>query len=87
MNVNPKSCVTLLRGILSKSTYFLYAVDYDEGRGWTGKQRGCIGKERFTILGAENCKGRGFEEAYFFPVDTKGETSWTAHLAQSEQTE
>jgi uncharacterized membrane protein len=79
-NIAAHSCETLLTGALNSNTYYLYAVDYDKGGAWGGPKKICTDDKTFTIYGFDDCEKRGHDEEGFFPIDTRGETDWTAHL-------
>lgn len=78
-NIDSKGCTVILEGPLKARYYYLYAVEYDIGGGWTGDRYFCTGKRSFSITGRQNCRDRGYDRTGFFEVDTKDATDYT-HL-------
>ena len=78
-NIDAQGCTVILEGPLKARYYYLYAVQYDIGGGWTGDRYFCTSRRSFTITGRQNCKERGYERTGFFEVDTQKATDYT-HL-------
>jgi uncharacterized membrane protein len=78
-NIDAQGCTVILEGPLKARYYYLYAVQYDIGGGWTGDRFFCTNKRSFTITGRQNCKDRGFDRTGFFEVDTQNAADYT-HL-------
>lgn len=82
-NLGPRSCETLVKGMLVARFYYVYAVDYDRGGEWSGKAYMCTRDKEFTVRGIEDCLARGFDRTGFFEVDTTEQRSWTVQLTES----
>jgi len=78
-NIDSQGCTVILEGPLKARYYYLYAVQYDIGGGWTGDRYFCTSQRSFTITGRQNCKERGYQRTGFFEVDTQNATDYT-HL-------
>ena len=85
-NLNARGCETLLKGPLAARFYYIYAVDYDRGGGWSGRSFMCTRDREFTIRGVEDCFARGFDRSGFFEVDTGEQKSWTIQLMDPNRT-
>jgi len=81
-NLAPRSCETLVKGTLIARFYYVYAVDYDHGGEWSGKDLMCTRDKEFTIRGIEDCLARGYDRTGFFEVDTGEQRSWTVQLTE-----
>ncbi len=90
-NVGPNKCETLLKGNLIARYYYIYAVDYDKGGSWGGKDYMCTRNKLFTIRNAagrlKDCENRTYKKTGFFEVDTGEETDWTIELSGPKTTE
>lgn len=84
-NLAARSCETLLRGTLVARFYYIYALDYERGGEWSGKDFMCTKDKEFTIRGIEDCLARGYERTGFFEVDTGEQRSWTVQLTESNE--
>jgi uncharacterized membrane protein len=84
-NVLSHACETLLRQKLSGKYYYLYAIDYDRGGAWEGKDPRyamCLSDKSFTITGLADCGKRGYKAAQFLEVDTGQAASFTIRLTE-----
>jgi uncharacterized membrane protein len=84
-NVLSHGCETLLRQKLDGQFYYIYAVDYDRGGAWEGKDPRftmCIADKSFTITGLADCAGRGYKQARFLEVDTGQADNFTIRLTE-----
>lgn len=86
-NVLSHACEVLFQGEIASRFYYVYAVDYDRGGEWKGKDRMCIADKSFTIRGVEGCQERGFRQARFYEVDTGDATNYTIRLVDSKKTQ
>lgn len=82
-NLGPRTCETLVKGLLVARFYYVYAVDYDRGGEWSGKAFMCTRDKEFTVRGIEDCLARGYDRTGFFEVDTTEQRSWTVQLTES----
>ncbi len=86
-NVASNACETLLKGDLDGRFYYIHAVDYDRGGHWDEKNgiasRLCTKDNKFTIRGKTECVKRGFNQEWFFEVDTGEEFDWTVRLTDT----
>lgn len=81
--IDADSCETLLAGSLTSRYYYMYAVDYDQGGEWSGKNAFmCTQDKKFTIEGVNDCVARGYQRTGFYEVDTGGQRSWTIELTE-----
>lgn len=85
-NVLPRSCETVLKGVLAARYYYVYALDYDQGGEWSGKSFMCTREKEFTVRGFDNCLARGYDRTGFFEIDSGDQTSWTVQLSEQAQT-
>jgi uncharacterized membrane protein len=88
-NVLSRQCETLIGGQLQGQFYYVYAIDYDRGGAWEGKDAKntmCIADKTFTIKGLEDCAGRGYKAARFLEVDTGEANSYTIKLVEPSST-
>lgn len=79
-NAAPNSCETLLEGTLKARFYYIYAIDYDRGGEWGGRQFMCTQQKLFTIRETSDCVARGHERTGFFEIDTGELATWTVQL-------
>ncbi len=84
-NIAPRTCQTLLDGMLVARYYYIYAVDYDRGGEWAGHAYMCSRDKEFTIRGTRNCLARGYDRTGFFEVDTQEQRSWTIQLTDTPE--
>ena len=80
-NVPSKGCNTLLPGPLGVRYVYIYARDVN-GDEWDGMWPMCTRRQKFVILGTQDCVARGYERAGFYEVDTKQWRSWTIQLTE-----
>jgi uncharacterized membrane protein len=83
INLKPNSCEVVLKGILNHRYYYIHAVDYDRGGGWSGRAFLCTSEREFTVRGAENCLARGFDRTGFLEIDTGEQKQWTVQLSEA----
>jgi uncharacterized membrane protein len=81
-NILSQSCEVLLPGEITSRFYYVYAVDYDRGGEWKGKDRMCIADKAFTIEGVGSCEERGYKQVGFYEVDTGEAKSYTIRLVE-----
>ena len=72
-NADPGECVTPISGAL-KTRYYYYRAEVDGGDFDGENYYFCTTPEAYTIVGDENCDGRGYDRESFREIDT-GETS------------
>ena len=84
-NLAARSCETLVKGFLVARFYYVYAVDYDHGGEWSGKDLMCTRDKEFTIRGIQDCLARGYDRTGFFEVDTGEQRNWTVQLTESTE--
>ena len=79
--IAPKTCATLIERPLVARYYYLYATDGGAGS-WSGSRAFCVSQpDKFSIGGRGNCAGRGYDEKFFFEVDTGNKPDWTQSLS------
>ncbi|MEO1282502.1 MAG: DUF1036 domain-containing protein [Pseudomonadota bacterium] len=83
-NVSSQACETLLRGAVPSRYIYVYAVDYDRGGAWVGKNFMCTNEKSFAIRGAQDCIERGYKSQGFFEVDTGDAKEWTIRLTDPQ---
>ncbi len=79
-NIASQTCETILRDRLPSQFIYVYAVDYDRGGEWTGKEFMCVSNKSFWIRGAKNCVDRGHQRVGFFEIDTGKSSQWVIRL-------
>ncbi len=79
--IQPHTCAAVLVGPLKARFYYLHAVDYDLGGGWSGDRFFCTTRRSFTITGREKCAERGYDRTGFFEVDTQNALDYTHVLS------
>mgnify|MGYP000016947537 FL=1 len=84
-NISSRTCETLLRGNLVARYYYIYALDYDRGGEWGGKNDMCTTEKSFAIRGVQDCVKRGYKRTGFFEVDTGEAKEWTVRLTDPGQ--
>lgn len=84
-NVAAQACETLLRGAVPSRFIYVYAVDYDRGGEWVGKNFMCTQDKTFAIRGVEDCPKRGFKRTGFYEVDTGEAKEWTIRLTDQDE--
>ncbi len=85
-NIAAQTCESLLKGPLTKRYFYVYAVDYERGGGWSGAHVMCINSKSFTIDEVKDCEERGYRKAEFYEVDVGDAKTWTVRLSDSEKT-
>jgi len=73
-------CAPVINSDLSARYYYLFAIDFDAGGGWSGLSTLCVAPGEFTISGRGNCESRGHHTAGFMEVDTAMSPNWTVRL-------
>jgi uncharacterized membrane protein len=81
-NLRPGACETVRPGPLADRYFYVHARDWEKNGTWRGSTPLCTQTKVFTIHGAGECAGRGFEEADFFEVDIGDSESWTVDLVE-----
>ncbi len=66
----PHGCATVLKGALPARSYYVYAIDHDNGGEWAGATFLCTHDKQFKIRGSEDCVARGYRRSGFFKIDT-----------------
>jgi uncharacterized membrane protein len=82
-NIDAEGCTVILEGPLKARYYYLYAVQYDIGGGWSGDRYFCTTRRSFTITGRQDCQKRGFDRTGFFEVDTQDALDYTHILTDT----
>lgn len=83
-NVGSQTCETLLKGAVPSRFIYVYAVDYDRGGEWVGKNFMCTSDKSFAIRGVQDCPNRGYKRTGFFEVDTGEAKDWTIRLTDPD---
>ncbi|WP_170294943.1 DUF1036 domain-containing protein [Roseospira navarrensis] len=73
-NLEPGDCTTVLDGDLTEQFYYYRAEDQNEDFEGDGYMF-CGVDDAFTIVGDQDCEGRGYNELGFREVDTGGSTT------------
>ncbi len=83
-NVGSQTCESLLKGAVPSRFIYVYAVDYDRGGEWVGKNFMCTSDKSFAIRGVQDCPNRGYKRTGFFEVDTGDAKDWTIRLTDPD---
>jgi uncharacterized membrane protein len=83
-NVGSQTCESLLKGAVPSRFIYVYAVDYDRGGEWVGKNFMCTSDKSFAIRGVQDCPNRGYKRTGFFEVDTGEAKDWTIRLTDPD---
>jgi uncharacterized membrane protein len=79
--IAPGKCARLVTAPLDARYYYLYAGDGGAGT-WDGDYAFCVAAdEKFSIVGREDCAGRGYERKGFYQVDTHENTDVTKSIS------
>lgn len=73
-------CSAVIQSDLSARYYYLFAIDFDAGGGWSGYSTLCVEPGEFTISGRRECEARGHHTAGFMEVDTMNSPNWIVRL-------
>jgi len=82
--VGPNQCANTIRDQLTARYIYVFAQDVFGNEILNGSTPLCIGTERFTIRGDEECLLRGYLSANFIEVDTQQTERWTLFLTPSQ---
>lgn len=96
VKVLPEDCAMLLRENLGQPRYYIYAeaVDKDgsiiyksngEPLVWLGDFPMCLKRLKFKIENRKQCAKRGFQQAPFRRIETRGRAGWTEYLYEEEK--
>jgi len=83
-HIDADTCAPVINSALTARYYYLFAIDFDAGGGWSGLSTLCVAPGEFTIPGRLDCEARGHHTAGFMEVDTARSPDWTVRL--DEQT-
>lgn len=83
-NIAAQECAVVLEGALRARYYYLHALHYEIGGGWTGDRYFCTAERSFTINGRKTCEDRGYVRSGFFEVDTADALDYTHLLSDDE---
>ena len=78
--VAPNQCATLQRDELRSRHYYVFAADVFGNEVLAGSIPLCVAPRRFEIEGQRDCLLRGYLDARFAEVDTKGQGHWTVFV-------
>ena len=78
--VAPNQCATLLRNELRSRYYYVFAADVFGNEVLAGSIPLCVAPRRFEIEGQRDCLLRGYLDARFAEVDTRGQGHWTVFV-------
>ena len=78
--VAPNQCATLMRDELRSRHYYVFAADVFGNEVLAGSIPLCVAPRRFEIEGQRDCLLRGYLDARFAEVDTKGQGNWTVFV-------
>lgn len=79
-HLDAQQCAPVIKSGLTARYYYLFAIDFDAGGGWSGLSTLCVDPGEFTIVGRKECEPRGHHTAGFFEVDTAKSPDWTVRL-------
>ena len=82
--IGTNQCAKVIQGDLRNRYIYVYATDVFGQPLLDGATQMCIGPERFTISGEEDCWRRGLQQANFFEVDTQAVERWTLFLEPTD---
>ena len=82
-HVDGGDCAPVINSDLSARYYYLFAIDFDAGGGWSGLSTLCVAPGEFTISGRQDCETRGHHTAGFMEIDTAGSPEWTVRLDEA----
>ena len=92
LRVAPNQCAQAINHDLTDRFYFYYAEAVDENgqaiiragrqRKWSGDFDMCVKNTRFSIIGTQNCRARGYETAKFVKIDTGATSKWLVNLEE-----
>jgi uncharacterized membrane protein len=76
-----KQCAAVVAGRLDARYYYVFATDDGPGS-WGGNRGFCVASaDRFSVVGRDDCAGRGYERKGFFAVDTGQATDYTQSIS------
>lgn len=76
-------CAPVIESDLNARFYYLFAIDFDAGGGWSGYSTLCVAPGEFTIPGRTDCEARGHHTAGFMEVDTHNSPNWIVRLDEA----
>jgi uncharacterized membrane protein len=79
--IGPNQCAEVIREPLAARFLYVYASDIFGKELLNGSVPLCIGTERFSITGQDDCALRGHVNVKFLEVDTESAQEWTLFLA------
>lgn len=82
--IGTNQCAKVIQGELANRYIYVFAADVFGQALMTGATTMCVGPERFTILGIDECWQRGHQAADFFEVDTQAVERWTLFLSPED---
>jgi uncharacterized membrane protein len=83
----PGECATMLSRKLSKKFYYYYAESSDQEWFWESEGNDnlfCASDNAFKIVGAEDCKGRGYDVYGFREVDVGDNITYSIDLTADQ---
>lgn len=80
------NCAPVIQSDLTARYYYLFAIDFDAGGGWSGLSTLCVAPGEFTISGRNDCETRGHHTAGFMEIDTSSSPDWTVRLDEATRT-
>lgn len=84
-HLDGSQCAPVIQSDLSARFYYLFAIDFDAGGGWSGLSTLCVAPGEFTIPGREECEPRGHHTAGFFEIDTANSPDFTVRLDEASR--
>jgi uncharacterized membrane protein len=78
-------CAPIIENDLNARYYYLFAIDFDAGGGWSGYSTLCVAPGAFTIPGRTGCEARGHHTAGFMEVDTHNSPNWIVRLEEADR--
>lgn len=96
VKILPESCSMLLRENLGQPRYYIYAEAVNKNGAtvyknsgaplvWHGDFRMCLKRLQFKIENRAQCFKRGFQQARFRRIETRGRSGWTEYLYEGEK--
>lgn len=84
-HIDGGDCAPVINSDLTARYYYLFAIDFDAGGGWSGLSTLCVAPGEFTISGRLDCERRGHHTAGFMEIDTAGSPDWTVRLDEASR--
>lgn len=82
-HLDGRQCAPVIESDLNARYYYVFAIDFDAGGGWSGQSTLCVAPGEFTISGRQDCEARGHHTAGFMEVDTAGSPDWTVRFTEA----